>query len=243
MKTLSTQQRTIPSSPSLSYTLTRKMVKNTNLRIKRDGSVLVSAHPFVPIQQIDSFVLSKKDFIEKNKKRFLEKQKAMPSNKQYINGESFYILGNHLRLKVFESSTNYVENDGTFLKLYVKDVSSFSTKQKVINTFFDAEVKKQFSQIMEETHKIFSKYGVLYPEMKMRNMKSRWGSCATKKGIITLNKKLIEAPRPCIEYVVLHEFVHFLHPNHSKKFYACVATHMPDWKERKRLLESLPILL
>ncbi len=243
MHVLFEEKRVVANVPSITYTLTRKMVKNTNLRIKRDGSVLVSAHPFVPIQQIDSFVLSKKDFIEKNKKRFLEKQKAMPSNKQYINGESFYLLGKHLRLKVFESSTNYVENDGTFLKLYVKDVMSFSIKQKVINGFFDKECKNHFTQMMEKTHKLFKKYGILYPELKMRNMKSRWGSCATKKGIITLNKKLIEAPRSCIEYVVLHEFVHFLHPNHSKHFYACVATHMPDWKERKKLLERLPILL
>ncbi|OYP38116.1 metal-dependent hydrolase [Lachnotalea glycerini] len=55
---------------------------------------------------------------------------------------------------------------------------------------------------------------------------------------MSLNSKLIEAPRNCIEYVVLHEFTHFIHPNHSKKFYDFVAMLMPDWKERKMELEK-----
>ena len=70
-------------------------------------------------------------------------------------------------------------------------------------------------------------------------MTSRWGSCQTVKGIITLNSKLIEKPLRCIEYVVLHEFAHFIHPNHSKEFYDFVASLMPDWKERKIELEKI----
>jgi len=69
-------------------------------------------------------------------------------------------------------------------------------------------------------------------------MISRWGSCQPKRGIITLNKRLIETPRICIEYVVMHEFIHFLHPNHSKMFYDLLSTLMPDWRERKNTLED-----
>ncbi len=242
MKILSIEKRVVENEPTLSYTLTRKMVKNTNLRIKRDGQVLVSANPFVPIKHIDSFVLSKKHFIEKNKKRFLEIKKDMPAKKQYINDETFYLLGKKLSLHVFESQVTYVEVEDGFLKLYTKDITSVSKKHKILASFFDDECKKQFTELLKETHKAFSKYGVSFPQLKMRTMKSRWGSCATKKGIITLNKKLIEAPKACIEYVVIHEFVHFLHPDHSKKFYACMESFLPDWKERKKLLESQYIL-
>ena len=59
-----------------------------------------------------------------------------------------------------------------------------------------------------------------------------------RKGIITLNKRLLEAPRYCIEYVVMHEFCHFIHPDHSKHFYAFLTMLMPDWKERKRILDQ-----
>jgi predicted metal-dependent hydrolase len=69
-------------------------------------------------------------------------------------------------------------------------------------------------------------------------MTSRWGSCQPKRGTITLNKRLIETPRSCIEYVVMHEFVHFRQPNHSKNFYDLLGVLMPDWNERKATLEN-----
>ena len=69
-------------------------------------------------------------------------------------------------------------------------------------------------------------------------MISRWGSCQPKRKVLTFNKRLIEMPKICIEYVVLHEFVHFLQADHSKKFYALMTMFMPDWESRARLLEK-----
>ena len=76
------------------------------------------------------------------------------------------------------------------------------------------------------------------PTLRIRDMETRWGSCLAKKGIITLNKRLLEAPRHCIEYVVTHEFCHFIHPNHSKQYYAFLTMLMPDWRERKKVLDE-----
>ena len=76
------------------------------------------------------------------------------------------------------------------------------------------------------------------PKLRIRDMDTRWGSCLAKKGIITLNKRLLEVPRDCIEYVVIHEFCHFIHPNHSKKFYDFLTMLMPDWKARKKVLDQ-----
>lgn len=98
--------------------------------------------------------------------------------------------------------------------------------------------KETFGEICEEVYQRFKKYNILYPELKTREMSSRWGLCQPRKGIITLNSKLIEAPRHYIEYVVLHEFVHFICPDHSKKFYRFLTMMMPDWEERKKELEK-----
>lgn len=76
------------------------------------------------------------------------------------------------------------------------------------------------------------------PKLRIRDMDTRWGSCLAKKGIITLNKRLLEAPRDCIEYVVTHEFCHFIHPNHSKRFYDFLTMLLPDWKARKKVLDQ-----
>lgn len=56
--------------------------------------------------------------------------------------------------------------------------------------------------------------------------------------MITLNKRLARAPRHCIDYVVVHELCHFIHPNHSREYYDFLGMLMPDWKDRKRELEG-----
>ena len=76
------------------------------------------------------------------------------------------------------------------------------------------------------------------PVLKTRTIKTRWGTCIAKKGIITLNKRLIEAPLNCIEYVITHELCHLIHPNHSKAFYEMLTVFMPDWKVRKAILDK-----
>ena len=92
--------------------------------------------------------------------------------------------------------------------------------------------------VCEAVYPKFQKYGVKFPMLKFRKMISRWGSCQPKRGILTFNISLIEAPIACIEYVVVHEFTHFLQPNHSKKFYTQLTMFMPDWVERKKILEK-----
>ncbi|SHI86955.1 M48 family metallopeptidase [Parasporobacterium paucivorans] len=102
-----------------------------------------------------------------------------------------------------------------------------------------AHPKQTLEDICKEVYNIFKPYSLAYPIIKTRKMTSRWGSCHPYKGMIILNNKLLEAPIECIEYVVLHEFAHFLHPNHSRQFYDFVEGHMPDWKERKALLRRV----
>ena len=70
-------------------------------------------------------------------------------------------------------------------------------------------------------------------------MKSRWGSCIRNKGKITLNLKLIHTPIDCIDYVVLHELMHFVNKNHDKAFYNLIEKHMPEWKNFKMLLNGI----
>ena len=95
-----------------------------------------------------------------------------------------------------------------------------------------------FNEILDEVYPAFIPYGVKKPKLRVRTMKSCWGSCLVNKGIITLNRKLLMKPRECIEYVVVHELCHFIHPNHSKEFYKFMEQFMPDWRERKGRLNG-----
>lgn len=227
----------IEGSP-LEYSLERKNVKNLNLHVRKDGSVYVSANATVPEEKIDEFLISKGSFIRNAQNKFKEQEQYKALPKQYVSGETFYVQGRALRLKVTQTARDKIYSDGVYLFLEVKDHQDTTKKERMVKRFLDKQCKAVFGEIVEELYPVFQKYGVAPPILRIRNMDTRWGSCLPGKGIITLNKRLLEAPRNCIEYVVMHEFCHFIHPNHSRYFYDFLSMLMPDWKVRKKLLDG-----
>ncbi len=175
------------------------------------------------------------DFIIAAKEK-LERNAKPPTN--YVSGEIFYLLGEKLTLtlhgdKVFGSAVR-----GEALYVYVKSPEDFECRKRAVQRFFDGQCSV-LEDIVQRIYPLFEPYRKKFPELSLRTMKSRWGSCLPAKNKITLNKKLVHLPIPCIEYVVAHEFCHFIHPNHSRDFYAFMAEFMPDWKERRALLKRL----
>ena len=234
MKQISELRQVNYNGRNIDYILTRKQVKNINLRVKWEGKVLVSANNQVSVAYIDNFVVSKGMFILRALEKYEEKRNDVDAPKQYISGESLLLLGKKYCLKVVEGNKEGVSLEGDFIFLVVKDKDNFKRKERLINLWLKEQQMEIFHQICREIYPMFQEFNVEYPIIKIRYMTSRWGSCQPTKGIITLNSKLIEVPRNYIEYVVLHEFAHFIHPNHSKNFYDLVERLMPDWKERKK---------
>ena len=222
----------------ISYCLERKNVKNLNLRVRKDGTVFVSANETVSCKEIDDFVCSKAYYIVEAIERFHNMAKYKPQPKQYVSGETFCIQGRGLRLQVSQAKKDCISSDGIYICLEVKDVKDFEKKKRIVTRFLDQQCKDVFGEVLDELYPLFAKYGVDKPILRIRDMETRWGSCLVKKGIVTLNKRLIEAPRNCIEYVMMHELCHFIHPNHSKGFYMFLTMLMPDWKGRKLHLEK-----
>ena len=107
--------------------------------------------------------------------------------------------------------------------------------------FTEDDVKEQIHDLCNKAFPYYEKRGIKYPEIKFRKMVSRWGSCHTKKGILTFSTNLMYAPAECIEYVVWHEFTHFLQPNHSTRFYDELAKVCPNWKECRKKLKEISI--
>ena len=222
----------------LEYDLERKKVKNLNLRIRRDGTVAVSANSRISIEYIENFLRGKADFIFKAISHYAEIENTDAASKQYVDGESFRIFGHDLRLKVLRGARNEVKNDGVFITLRVKDPFDIEMKRSIFRKWFRDLCRETVTKLCEDAYPKFGKYGIPFPEIKFRNMISRWGSCMPRRGRITFNYALASVPLLCVEYVVIHEFTHFLHLNHSPDFYRQLAVFMPDWRERKKLLEK-----
>ena len=222
----------------IEYDLQRKDVKNINLRIKADRTIFLSANSRVSQEVIEEFIESKSEYILKALAHYEELAKYAPKPKQYVDGETFRVLGHDRRLKVIEGKRNKVEYDESYITLTVKNPGDFTLKKKLIDRWLMNICKDTIQSLCDAIYPKFQKYGVVYPSVRYRNMVSRWGSCQPKRCVLTFNYALVEAPISCIEYVVVHEFTHFLQPNHSKKFYQQLAMFMPDWEERKKILEK-----
>ena len=226
---------------AINYTLERKPVKNINLRIKADQSVFVSAPKDVAAKLVDAFVIEKSAYILRAIKRFKEKKRFETLDNSFVDGESVKLFGRNLRLKIKTASKNAVESDESYVTLFVKDSKNVEMKKRLLDTWLRKKCMEEVTAICKKVYPKVKKYGIEFPEIQMREMVSRWGSCSPKKGFVTFNTALVTMPVSCIEYVVTHEFTHFLYPNHSKKFYEQLATFMPDWEERKRRLENTQV--
>ncbi|SHJ59564.1 hypothetical protein SAMN02745248_00506 [Hathewaya proteolytica DSM 3090] len=224
----------------IQYTLMTKKVKNINLRIRSDGSVMVSASKNLSASYVDDFVRSKAAFIKKAIDR-LEKKQVLNGleSENYGDGEVFLILGQEFVLKVIpQCKKNSVMVDENQLLLYIRDKNEYKNREKLMKSWIRQNQQLVFSKVCDEVYDVFKKYSVHKPLIRIRKMKSRWGSCQPVKGIITLNSKLFQVPLECIEYVVYHEFNHFLHPDHSKSFYDELDILLPGWTKREEMLKQ-----
>ena len=212
----------------ITYTLVTKQVKNINMRISSKGEVVVSANPFVPMDKIDDFVSSKVSWIVKHQKSMQER-----SQKSMIDDKHIVLFGNSLKIRKTTGKYNHVSYDKDTLYVQCREQAD---PEKVIRQFLDKLCRDVFLDIATLTFRSLSNYHLEFPDVKIRDMKSRWGSCTPAKNSITLNRKLIHYPLEFIEYVVLHEFVHFIQPNHSKAFYNIIENYMPDYKTRMEMV-------
>ena len=212
----------------ITYTLVTKQVKNINMRISSKGEVVVSANPFVPMDKIDDFVSSKVSWIVKHQKSMQER-----SQRTMIDDKHIVLFGNSLKIRRTTGKYNHVSYDKDTLYVQCREQAD---PEKVVRQFLDKLCKDVFLDVATLTFRSLSDYHLEFPEVKIRDMKSRWGSCTPAKNSITLNRKLIHYPFEFIEYVVLHEFVHFIQPNHSKAFYNIIENYMPDYKTHMEMV-------
>ena len=147
------------------YCLERKQVRNLNLRIRKDGSVFVSANDDVPLSEIDGFVCKKASYILSaiNKFEALSQYRIQP--KQYVSGETFMIQGRGLRLQVSQSQRNSITSDGIYIFLKIKELDNIDNKRQMVTRFLDRQCRTVFGEIIQAVYPMFRKYGVAMPTL------------------------------------------------------------------------------
>ncbi|WP_297938231.1 SprT family zinc-dependent metalloprotease [uncultured Campylobacter sp.] len=209
----------------------KKDVKNITLKVRPNGEAILTAPNSANDEHI-KFIMQKRAQWIAQKRAFFASFK-MPQ-KEYVSGEDFRYLGRSYRLKVVQSKEECVKLQRGYLELFVKDKSDLKRKENLIYEWYYEKATLYFFNILQEFNKIVKQD---IKSIRIRQMKTRWGSCNSYKSYINLNIELIKKPKSCIEYVVFHELAHLHYPDHSKKFYDYLSLYMPDWQKRKEILE------
>ena len=154
--------------------------------------------------------------------------------KSLSRDENVKYLGKNYRLKIIQSEDECVKLQRGYIQIFIKDKNNFEKKKMLLNEWYLLKSQNYFKKIIAKYSNLLN---VNIQNIRIRQMKTRWGSCNSAKSYINLNTELIKKPSNTIEYVIFHELVHLIHPNHSREFYNYLSTYMPDWKKRKERLE------
>ena len=232
------EDRTIKiGAETISYELERKKIKRLNLRVRRDGTV----HLSVPVQMsmtfIENFLREKSAWIKNARSRVQARKAELLS---LVDGEMIPIQGVPHTLIVQRGKQGVKRLEGTLI-LTVKDPLDGEERTRVFRRFIKAEASRVLTERVKAIYPHFAPRVAAFPKLSFRWMRSRWGSCTAAKNHITLNEKLLFVSPALADHVILHEFCHFLHQNHSAAFYAQLASFLPDHAARRRALRAAKI--
>ena len=216
-------------------TLIRKRVKNIRVTIvPPDGEVRVSAPRLCPEALIRDFLSERADWIQTHVTAVRQKHANEP--KHFETGETVPLFGIPYRLIVAEhQKKNAVALDGDRLILSLKQPASAEQREAILNSWYRERLRTEiehFLPLWEE------RTGLSCSGWIVRNMTSRWGTCNTQSGRITLNLQLAKYPLPCLEYVILHELAHLRFRGHGADFKAFLDAQMPAWRARRKQLNG-----
>lgn len=215
--------------------LQRKKVRYLNIRVcAPDGQVKLSAPFRMDIEKIYRFFADKIEWIKKCQER-IRARKYSPAL-QFRSGEEHFFFGKRFILEVIEVEKKpQVKIVDECLILQVRPHSTKKIRQKIIDQFYRAELKKLIPQFIEKWQE---EMDVKVAQFGIKKMKTRWGTCNIRARRIWLNLDLAKTPLDCLEYIIIHEMNHLLERKHTKRFHALMDKFYPTWRDSKIKLKS-----
>lgn len=225
------------TSGQVDVLVVRKNIKNIHLKVYRDLTVAVSVPKNADNEYINNFVIEHTDWIDKQLIKY--KQSSGYNNLTMLkSGSSTQMLGKDLRVYIVKDEKDFVEKNDKNVIIHLINPEDTERENAVFEKWWRNFAYEFYSNIVTELMPIFERHNVARPSLVIKKMKTLWGSCSKKLNKICLNEYLLKANKRCIEYVVLHELTHLIYNNHNKDFYDFLTIYMPDWKERKKQLDT-----
>ena len=213
----------------LNIKLVRSKRKTVSIFVERDGSVSARIPEDISDDDLNEVIKSKEYQIYKNIAEW-EQTNASKITRDYVSGQSFLYLGRNYRLK-------YVDDDFKGVKLrngyfIISRKHQHKSKELFISFYKD--------KLFEKLNPIIKKYqdqlGVKAAEIKVMELQNRWASC-TNLGKLNFHWKCAMAPIDTLNYIVAHELVHLIHPNHTAAFWNDLDKISPNYDKHVQWLK------
>ena len=208
----------------------RKNMKNIYLKVEKNADVVVSAPPRTPNYLIKKLIRDNIDEIKLRRNNILMNDYTM---KQYVTGEKHIIFGKEFVLEVKLGNKNVVRLSDDKIILVIKDKDQ--DREQIVTSYLR---KVLYNKALEFINKYEKIMGVHAEQLRIKKMKTRWGTCNIEAKRIWVNYELIKYPIECLEHIVVHELTHLLETNHTPRFYALLGKYYPNFRENDKLIKE-----
>lgn len=223
------------------YRITRSDRKTLGIYVHPDLRVEARAPLHAEEDKIHARMLKRRRWIFRQIELF-EQFYPQVHNLRYVSGASHKYLGRQYRLLVRdagESAEETVKMQAGKLLVWTRNRDEDHV-QALVQSWYSiraaAYLSKRFDHLFEELQARLP-LAREQVELVIKPLPKSWGRCRGRR--ITLNRELIHAPRLALDYVIIHELAHLIHPYHNRVFYHFLDRVLPDWRKRKEVLEGV----
>jgi len=223
----------------LAVEVVRKNIKNLHLAVyPPNGRVRVAVPLRVGNEAVRLAVASRLGWIRRQQKRLRSQERQ--SAREYVSRESHYYLGRrHLLNMIFhDGPAKVVVSKPPSIDFYVRRSVTRTGRARILQEWYRKELKALVPPLLAKWE---ANMGMNVNHWGVKSMKTRWGACNPNARRIWINLELAKKPVQCLEYIVVHEMVHFLVRNHDKDFIAHMDKFLPQWRSLRDELNRFPL--
>lgn len=218
----------------------RKDIKNMHLAVyPPDARVHLSMPSYLTDDDAKAFILQKFEWLRQQIREVLAQPRQ--TERQFISGESHYLFGTRYQLIVEElpHNVNHIEMRGNKLYMFLKPETPIEERAKLMQVWYRFQLKKAIEPMIKRWGEKLEETDYTW---EIRQMKTEWGSCVKSKRQLIFNLELARVPLECMEFVIVHEFCHFLVDNHNKVFEMLMSRRLPNWRSLRKQLNDFVAL-
>lgn len=215
----------------------QKNIKNIHLSVHPPkGRVRIAAPSEMDMDTVRIFAISKLQWIKDQQKVLLEQDRE--PKREFLERESHYFLGKRYLLRIHElEAPPKIEIDHKYIHLYIRPNTKSEKRSEIVDEWYRAQLKSITPKLVSKWEK---KIGVQSNDLRIKKMRTKWGTCNTEPKRVWLNLELAKKPKECIEYIIVHELVHLLERSHNRRFVKFMDEFMPKWRFHRDELNRLP---